>query len=52
MKIHEENKLIALLNYKYEIDEAEAILNAIENSHIDESELIELVKDIEQNWED
>lgn len=49
MKIHEENKIIRLLNYlNYTDEETEKIIDAIDNKNVGEDELMENLK----NWDD
>lgn len=52
MKIHEENKIVALL-YKLDFteDESSRIIEAITDKNVGEDELIELMENL-KNWED
>lgn len=50
MRIKEQSKLEMLLNMSYEPDETEAIVNAIENAHVDEEEFMDLINNIKNNW--
>lgn len=53
MKIHEENKIVRLLNYlNYTDEETEKIIDAIDNKNVDEDELIELLEQIKNGLED
>lgn len=52
MKIHEENKIVRLLNYlNYTGEETEKTIDAIDNKNVGEDELIELMENL-KNWED
>lgn len=52
MKIHEENKIVRLLNdLNYTGEETEKIIDAIDNKNVGEDELIELMENL-KNWED
>lgn len=52
MKIHEENKINALLNkLQFTEDEASRIIEAVADKNVGEDELIELMDNL-NNWED
>lgn len=49
MKIHEENKIVRLLNYlNYTDEETEKIIDAIDNKNVGEDELIELMENLKK----
>lgn len=53
MKPHEENKMIAMLNYMgFSEDEMNLILDTIDNKNRSEEELIELLEQIKNGLED
>lgn len=52
MKVHEENKLMALLLLDYTEEQAERIVACITSIYTDESDLEELVYKIDNNLED
>lgn len=53
MKPHEENKMIAMLNYfGFGEDEMNLILDTIDNKNRSEEELIELLEQIKNGLED
>ena len=52
MKVHEENKLMALLMPDYTEEQAERIVACITSINTDESDLEELVYKIDNNLED
>ena len=52
MKVHEENKIYALLSYmNFTEEEAEKIIDYIDNKYMGDDDLINLLMDLE-NWED
>ena len=52
MKVHEENKLMALLMLDYTEEQAERIVQCITSIHTDESDLENLIYNINNNLED
>ena len=52
MKVHEENKLMALLMIDYTEEQAERIVACITSIYTDESDIEELVYKIDNNLED
>lgn len=52
MKVHEENKLMALLMLDYTEEQAERIIDCITSIYTDESDIEELVYKIDNNLED
>lgn len=51
MKIHEENKLMALLMLDYTEEQAERILSVITDINSDERDLEELIYNIDNNFD-
>lgn len=52
MKVHEENKLMALLMLDYTEEQAERIIAVITDSNTDERDIEELIYNIDNNLED
>lgn len=52
MKVHEENKLMALLMLDYTEEQAERIIAVITDNNTDERDLEELIYNIDNNLED
>lgn len=52
MKVHEENKLMALLMLDYTEEQAERIISVITDSNTDERDIEELIYNIDNNLED
>lgn len=51
MKVHEENKLMALLMLDYTEEQAERILSVITDINSDERDLEELIYNIDNNFD-
>lgn len=52
MKVHEENKLMALLMLDYTEEQAERIISVITDNNTDERDIEELIYNIDNNLED